>query len=515
MIPSLILYMLPIVILAVGGLVIMMADAFQGREGGLALPTALMHFAAGTAALALWGLAGDPARVADASHVMGGYLAFDRQTLFLDMVIALGGMFASLLAGGYLEEHGLERGEFYVLLAFSSAGCMMLASATDLVSLFIGLETLSLGVYSLTGFRRGNPRSSEAALKYFLLGAFAAALLLYGSALLYGLTGHTDLPGIREALTNHTGLGVPEELRMRISIFAMLLVLAGFAFKIGAVPFHMWTPDAYEGAPTPATAFMAVAVKAAAFGGLLRVMLGLFGDPSGNASIAAGWPALLAWIAVLTMTVANLVALAQTSVKRMLAYSSIAHAGFVLLGVVVAPRVDTVEGSTLRVGQSAVAAVLFYLLAYTVSNAGAFGTLIFAGSRNKEAVSYDDMAGLGRRNPAVALAFSFFVFSLAGVPPTVGFFAKFYVLRATLDAGYTWLAVLAVLNSAIAAYYYLRVLVKMYMHQPAPGQVKAVPMHSGYVVTTLIAAAVFVLWLGLNPTRCLQMAVEAARQVVS
>ncbi|MEI8259329.1 MAG: NADH-quinone oxidoreductase subunit N, partial [Deltaproteobacteria bacterium] len=416
MIPNIVLYIIPIVILSVGAMVLMMADAFQQREDGLAIPTAFLHFAAAASAYALWGLAGQNAAVTDASHVLGNYLVFDRQTLFLDIVISLGGMFAALLAGGYLNEHGFERGEFYSLLTFSSAGCMMLAGANDLMMLFIGLETLSLGVYAMTAFRRTSARSAEGALKYFLLGSFAAALLLYGCALLYGITGHTDFQGIRQALS--TPLTAPEgaspalaqfyevqqTVRDRVSIVAMVLVLVGLAFKVSAVPFHMWTPDAYEGAPTPATAFMAVAVKAAAFGAMLRVMLVIFGDPTGAGSMAGGWPAVLAWIAVLTMTVGNLIAVAQTSVKRMLAYSSIAHAGYILLGVVVAPRTDSTPGANITIGQSAVAAVLFYLLAYMVSNVGAFGALILAGRRNKEAVSYDDLAGLGKRNPAVALA---------------------------------------------------------------------------------------------------------------
>jgi NADH-quinone oxidoreductase subunit N len=278
----------------------------------------------------------------------------------------------------------------------------------------------------------------------------------------------------------------------------------------------MWTPDAYEGAPTPATAYMAVTVKAAAFGGLLRVMLTLFGDPTTSASGVGGWPGILAWIALLTMTVGNLVATAQSSVKRMLAYSSIAHAGYILVGVVAAPRTEALPGGDgITVGQSALAAVLFYLLGYTVSNVGAFGSLILAGRRGAEVVSYDDLAGLGKRHPAAALAMTFFILSLIGVPPTVGFFAKFYVIRAAIEAGYTWLAVFAMINSAIASYYYLRVLVKMYMHEPAPGAPRAEPMRSGYVVVALVAAALMVLYFGLLPGRYLDLAAEAVRQVAA
>jgi NADH-quinone oxidoreductase subunit N len=521
MIPNIILYIIPIVILAVGGLVVMMADAFQDREGGLAIPTALLHFAAGAAAVALWKMAGQSN---DSAHVLQGYLVFDRQTLFLDIVIAAGGMLASILAGGYLPEHDLERGEFYGLITFSSAGCMMLAGANDVLMIFIGLETLSLGVYAMTGFRRTSPRSTEGAVKYFLLGSFAAAILLYGLALLYGITGHTDLPGIREALANPAQLapGSPEAMvatqttmQNRIGLLAMVLVLVGLAFKVSAVPFHMWTPDAYEGAPTPATAYMAVTVKAAAFGAMLKVMLTVFGDVSSYGSGTAGWPAMVGWLAVITMTVGNLVAITQSSVKRMLAYSSIAHAGYIMVGLVVAPRADSVAGNALTIGQGATAAVLFYLLGYTVSNVGAFGSLILAGSKGAEAVSYDDLAGLGKRHPAVALSMSFFIFSLIGVPPTVGFFAKFYIVRSALEAGYTWLALFTMINSAIAAYYYLRVMVKMYMHEPLPGAPRAQPMRSGFVTTALILAGAAVLYFGLEPTRYLQLAAEAVRQVVA
>jgi len=527
MIPNILLYILPIAILSLGGLVVMLADAFQQREGGMALPTAMLHLAAGAAAWMLWSRAGDPTVVAEAATTLGGYLVFDRATLFLCIIIALGGGLTALLAGGYLSEHGLERGEFYSLITFASAGSMMLVAANELIMLFVALETMSLGVYAMTGFRRTSARSTEAAVKYFLLGSFAAAILLYGSALLYGITGHTDLAGIRDAL--NAPLALPAEaneeinkfitdqydLRTRVGIVGMVLVLVAMAFKVSAVPFHMWTPDAYEGAPTPATAFMSVAVKAAAFGALLRVMLTVWGDPNGAGSGVAGWPAMLGWLAILTMTVANVIATAQQSVKRMLAYSSIAHAGYLMLGVVVAPRTEVLAGSTVTVGQTAIAAVLFYLLGYTVTNIGAFGTLILSGRKNREATSYNDLAGLGKRHPAVALAMTFFILSLTGIPPTVGFFAKFYVIRATLDAGYTWLAIFAMLNSVISAYYYLRVLVKMYMDEPEPGDPKAVPMQSGFVSGTLVVSAVLVLVFGVMPQRFLTMALEAVQQLTT
>ena len=492
---ALLLLLSPILILAVGAVVLMLVDAFQEQEGGLAMPTTLLHFVAAAAALAVW-QRGIPAD----QSVLQGWLVVDKTVLFLEATIAIGGALASLAAGGYLAEHKLDRGEYYPLLAFGSAGAMLLAASNDMLMLFIALETMSLAVYALTGFRRTSPRSAEGALKYFLLGSFAAALLLFGAALLYVISGHTDFPGIAQGL-HAAGEGALSGVRTQIGILAMLLIVVAMAFKISAAPFHMWTPDAYEGAPTSTTAYMSVVVKTAAFGLFLRMMLALWGDPA-SASGTAGWPAILAWLAVLTMTVGNLAALTQTNVKRMLAYSSIAHAGYILLGMVAAPRAGT--------GPAAQAAVLFYLLAYTVSNVGAFAALMLAGRRGAEAVSYDDLAGYARRHPAAGFALTFFLISLIGVPSTAGFFGKFYIIRATLDAGYTGLAIIAVVNSAISAYYYLGVMVKMYMRDPAPGAAKAAPMKSFYLVATILAAGFMVLQLGLLPQRWLALATEAS-----
>ncbi|MBI5517500.1 MAG: NADH-quinone oxidoreductase subunit N [Deltaproteobacteria bacterium] len=487
--------------MAFGAVALMLIDAFQDEEGGLAMPAALVHFVAGSTALLLWkrGLPLD-------SGLLHGYLVIDKTSLFLDAVIGLGGGLASLLAGGYLHEHKLERGEYYPLLGFASCGAMMLVSASDTLMLFVALETMSLGVYAMTGYRRTSARALEAALKYFLLGSFAAALLLAGAALLYTVTGHTDFAGIAQAL-HPTGEQPPDPFlvdKARISILAMLLILAALAFKVGAVPFHMWVPDTYEGAPTSTTAYMSVVVKTAAFGVFLRLMLTVFGD-AGSASSAAGWPALMAWVAVLTMTVGNLAALVQTSVKRMLAYSSIAHAGYLLVGVVLAPRGG-------GVGAVAVASVLFYLLAYTVSNVGAFGALMLAGRRGAEAVSFDDLAGLGKRHPWAAFALTFFLLSLTGVPPTAGFFGKFYIVRTALDSGLGLLAAIVVVNSAVSAYYYLGVIVKMFMKDPAPGATRAQPMASGTIFFTLVGAALGVLYLGLLPERVLSLALAAAER---
>jgi NADH-quinone oxidoreductase subunit N len=478
----------PLVMLALGAMLLMLAEAFSKKRGGLALGAAVTFLAALAMTASVWFYGVESIPGTDA---LAPWLVFDRFALFFDGVLCIGGALAALLAGGYLPEHDLERGEFYSLLLFATFGAMMVAHAGDLLTLFLGLETMSIGAYAMTAFRRTSPRSAEGALKYFLLGSFAAALLLYGFALLYGATGHTDLAGVGE--------GVKAGVKGPMLVIALVLVLAGLVFKVSAVPFHMWTPDAYEGAPTPATTYMAVVVKSGAFAMMLRVLLGAFGDPQ-SMSWSAGWPPVLAWIAVLTMTVANLVAGRQESVKRMLAYSSIAHAGYVLVGVV----------ACMRSPQQGQAAVMFYLLTYTVSTAGAFGALILCGRKGAEAVSYEDLSGIGRRHPAAALPFALFLVSLAGIPPTAGFFGKWFVFRAAMEGGFTLLTVIAFVNSVIGAYYYLRVLVFMYMREPAAGAPVATPMRSGYVNAALLISAILVIALGLLPSASLDVAIKAA-----
>ncbi len=486
----------PLLVVGIGALVLMLVEGFSTRPAtgyrsppGLALGAAVVLFTGAAFAGTVWmvgvGNVGDVSTVAP-------WLLLDSFTLFFDMLLCLAGGLAALLAGGYLVEHRIERGEFYALLLFATFGAMTLAAAGDALTLFLGLETMSIGAYAMTAFRRASPRSAEGALKYFLLGSFAAAILIYGFALAYGATGHTDLVGIGAAAKTAAA-------HNPMLIIGMALVLVGIVFKVSAVPFHAWAPDAYEGAPTPATAFMAVAVKAAAFAMLLRVLILSLGDASWT-SWASGWPPVMATLALLTMTVANLVAGRQESVKRMLAYSSIANAGYLLVGVTAMMHTPAMAG----------ASVLFYLVAYTVSTAGAFGTLIMCGSRGREAVSYEDLAGIGKRHPAIALAFSLFLLSLAGVPPLAGFFGKWFLFKSAIDSGLYWLAILGFLNSVVGAYYYLRVLVYMYMREPAAGAPVAVPMRSGYVAAALLVSAALVLALGLTPTRYLDVAVRAA-----
>ncbi|MEM7437357.1 MAG: NADH-quinone oxidoreductase subunit N [Myxococcota bacterium] len=478
----------PLIVLVVAGLVIMLVDAFTQARAVLAPLTSIALFGAAWVALRVAGAADVPA-----PELITRYLAVDQLGFFFDVVICVGGGLCALLAGGYLKEHELERGEFYVLLLFTALGAMILARAVDLLSLFLGLETMSLGAYALVAYRRTSARAVEGAVKYFLLGSFAAAILLFGSALLYGATGHTDFAGIQESIRQ--GVADPS-----LTILALVMILVSLAFKVGAVPFHMWVPDSYEGAVTPVTTFMSVGVKAAAFAVLVRVLAGAFGDAVSMDQFT-GWTPVVIALAVVTMLWGNLAALAQSSVKRMLAYSSVAHAGYILVGL----------AATFEVGPTAISSVLYYTAAYTVSNVLAFGSLVLMGSKGKEAVSYADLAGAGRRHPAAAIPFVIGVLSLLGMPPTAGFFGKYYVFNAAVEAGLVWLAVLGVLASAIGAYYYLKVIVYLFMREPEEDAPIAVPMKSWMVSLALLAAGFYVVIMGVTPSRYLDFALSAAK----
>ncbi len=484
----------PLLLLVAAGLSIMVIDAFAEDRTELALVTAASLFVAAAVAGVL--MLGDD--ITTAPELVTRYLAVDRMGLFFDVVICAGAGLSTLLAGAYLREHGFERGEFYVLVIFTAFGAMVLARAVDLLSIFLGLETMSLGAYALVAYRRTSARAVEAAVKYFLLGSFAAAILLFGSALLYGATGHTDLLGIQQSVA----MGEADPV---LTIFALMMIVVGLAFKVGAVPFHMWVPDAYEGAATPVTTFMSVVVKAAAVAVLIRVLIGAFGDQS-TMGLYTGWTPVIIILAVISMVYGNLAAIAQSSVKRMLAYSSIAHAGYILVGIAAASEVGTF----------AVSAVLYYMAAYTFSNVLAFGSLILMGSKGKEAVSYADLAGAGRRHPMAAFPFVIGVLSLLGLPPTAGFFGKYYVFSAAVQAGgpMVWIAVLGVLASVIGAYYYLKVIVYLFMKEPEEDAPIAVPMQSWYMVVALILAGYYVMKLGIFPSQYLDWAVAAAAGVI-
>jgi len=403
-----------------------------------------------------------------------GMVRLDNYAIAFSIIFLLGGLMAVLLSLNHVEEEYLSYGDFYGLILFALVGMMLMASSTNLLVIFLGLELLSLSLYVLAGIRKMRADSVEASLKYFLLGAFATGFFLYGVALIYGATGSIDLQDVARYIANNGFTGV-------MLVAGSLLLIIGFSFKAAFVPFHMWTPDVYQGAPTPATAFMSSGAKGAALAALLRVVV------TGVPISRGDWEVILWLIAALTMTVGNVVAIAQSNVKRMLAYSSIAHAGYLLIGVL--------AGSSL--GQ---AGILFYLVVYTFMNLGAFGVISYFGASNKrENLNLEDYRGLGYKYPFASLAMAVFMFSLAGVPPTGGFVGKFYLFNAGIQAGYTWLVIIGVLNSVISAYYYLRVVVNMYMREPE--HEVSVPRANLGLSLALLVAMLAVLQTGIMPSR--------------
>jgi NADH-quinone oxidoreductase subunit N len=461
----------PMLILIGMGCVIVLAETFmQGREGGglvwLGVAGCLASF---LALVAQWPEAASPA-----THFQG-MLVLDRTALYLDGAFLAAALLTLLFASPYLREHGFEFGEFYALVLFAAAGMMMTVHATHLVSLLIGIETMSLAAYVLTGCWRRSLRSTEGAMKYFLMGAFATGFLVYGMALVYGTTGGE---------MSYAGIAgkVGDAAKNPMFFLGEYFIIIGLAFKVAAVPFHMWAPDAYEGAPTPVAGFMAAGVKAGAFGAIVRLLDSAFGNPLLVFDVT-GWASVLSVLAALSMILGNLAAIRQENVKRLLAYSSIAHAGYLLIGVV--------AGGLGVAG--AKPAVLFYLLTYTFTTLGAFGVVAWIGNRQDERLFVEDWAGVGSARPAVALAMTLFLLSLGGVPPTGGFFGKFYVFRAAMETPQLyWLVVLGVLNSVVSVYYYLRIVVAMYFREPmrqlAP--IQSPSMRAGLIIT---AAAVVIL----------------------
>lgn len=378
----------------------------------------------------------------------------------------------------YLGETDIRHGEYHALILFSTFGMILMASANDLIVFFLGLETMSIAVYVLTGMWRARSASSEAAMKYFIIGAFATGFLLYGIALIFGATGSTHFSGL-SAFLAQPALEPP--LFFHAGVF---LLLIGLAFKIAAVPFHFWVPDVYDGAPTPVSAFMAVGVKAAAFAGWARIFLAQL------TPVREEWATVLWLLAILTMTAGNLLAIAQTSVKRMLAHSSIAHAGYLLIGVVAGSEAG---------GQ----ALLFYLLTYAPMTLGAFAVVMALKSGERDYESYGDYAGLGWKRPFLAMAMSFFMLSLAGFPPLGGFTGKFYIFRSAVVEGYTNLAVVGALNSLLSVIYYLRVVVMMYMEE---GGVEGKSLAAAPFLYAAIALGILgTLYLGLLPATALDL----------
>ncbi len=416
-----------------------------------------------------------------------GSVVLDNFATFFKMVFLLGAALAVLITDQYMEREGCNHGELYPLVLFTVVGMMLMASGTDLMTIFLGLEVMSVSLYVLSGFNRENIKSNEAGLKYFLLGAFSTGFLLYGMALIYGATGTTRIAKIAVQVGQ---MSLPSANIMLL--VGMLLMLTGFAFKVAAAPFHMWTPDVYEGAPTPMTAFMSAGPKAAGFAAALRIFLVAL------PTLQVEWSQLMWVLAVLTMTIGNLTALRQDNIKRMLAYSSIAHAGYCLVGFAAGNGVGT-------------AGILFYMLSYTFMNIGAFAVIVLIGKKGEKNGTVMDFAGMGFKQPALAVVMSIFLFSLAGVPPTAGFIGKFYLFSGAVQKGYIWLAILGVLNSAASVYYYLRVMVYMYMKDPTE-EFEWVKITAPIALALVISVA-GTLILGVVPSFVLQFAQQAVKLI--
>ena len=438
---------LPLTILTVWACALLLVDLFIPKDRKWL-----------TATLAAFGLAitlgftlaqiGSPAATG-----FSGMVAQDGFSTFLNSLLLVSGLLGIALAYGYLKRMGLERGEYYILLLFSVTGMMLMAQAADLIVIFIALELLSIPLYVLAAFNRTQSQSEEAGIKYFLLGAFSTGFVVYGIALVFGATGTTSLAGIL-ASTPTLRLAAQGEASVLLLTIGAALILVGFGFKVAAVPFHMWTPDVYQGAPTAVTAFMAAGAKIAGFAALLRVFSTAF------SSLAVDLTPILWALAAVTMIVGNLLAISQSDIKRMLAYSSIAHAGYILMAFVPYGNPDVAPVS--------IAAGLFYLVAYAVTNFGAWGVVIALEKSEGSGLAISDYAGLGRKRPALAAAMTIFMLSLIGLPPTLGLVGKFYLFRSVIAGGFYGLAIIGVVTSLISAYYYLRVVVTMYMREGEP-----------------------------------------------
>jgi NADH-quinone oxidoreductase subunit N len=458
----------PLLILGLGAILLLTITSLLKKKGApagiYALWTVAVAVAAGLSTIPLW------FRVVDEGPftVVGGALGIDGFGLFITGVICASVVLGALIADGYLRREGLDGPELYVLMLLSAFGGVVMATADDLIVLFLGLETLSIAAYVLAAMNVKRIESQEAGLKYFVLGGFSSAFLLYGIAFVYGATGSTNLVRINAFLADN----VPTDNGLLLLGFGFMLV--GLGFKVAAVPFHSWTPDVYQGSPTPVVAFMASGIKAAGFAGLIRVFVLTFG------TYRLDWQPIVYMLAVLSLFVGAVVAIVQSDVKRMLAYSSISHAGFILVGVEVA----TDDG---------IAAVLFYLAAYTFMVAGSFGVVALVARRGDNRTSLDDYRGLARTNPQLAFFFTVFLLAQAGVPFTVGFFAKFYVISAAADAESFALALIAMVSAVIAAFLYLRIIVAMYMSDPVGDDQERieVPFGAGLAIGLCFAVTLF------------------------
>ena len=469
---------LPEIVLTIVGTLLMVLESIGGQRWGRLYGNLSLAGLAGALAAAIWAY-GSPGPAFSGMMIADGFGAF-----FRILVISVG-ILTVLASYRYLGREGVDTGEYHALILFSIMGQCIMVTANDLIMIFIGLEISSIASYVLAGYLREDKRNNESALKYFLLGSFATAFLLYGIAWIYGLTKSTDLTVIRGVLLSHDATVSP----ILVAVSAALM-LVGLGFKVSGAPFQIWAPDVYQGAPAPVSAFMSAAPKAAAFAVLLRIFMTAF------APIGSGWEPLVWLSALLSMTIGNFAALTQSNVKRLLAYSSIAHAGYVL--VAVAARSET-----------GTAAAMFYLAAYALMNVGAFAVVTHLSGKGERFVGVDDFAGLAERQPFTAALLTIFLLSLIGVPLTGGFFGKFYIFKAALESHLVWLTVLGLLNSAVAAYYYLRILVVMYMHEPSEAASAAEPLSTG-LKAALVLPALGTFFLGIFPSALLIFAGKSA-----
>ena len=472
--------MLPLIFLCGWACVLLLVDLFvpKDRKGLTALLAAL-------GLLATLGLV--VANYGNTSAAFGGMVTVDRFANFQNVLLLVSGLAGIALAYDYLKRTGLERGEYYILLLFSISGMMLMGMASDLIVIFLALELLSIPLYVLAGIAVPRVSSEEASLKYFLLGAFSSGFVVYGTALVYGATASTRLSDIVVAVAN--GSANPTLL-----LIGAALVMIGLSFKVAAVPFHMWTPDVYHGAPSSVTAFMAVGAKVAGFAALLRLFVQAF------SSLSADLTPVLWALAALTMLLGNLVAIAQSNIKRLLAYSSIAHAGYILMALVPYGQQQVV--------QETVASALFYLVAYAFTNFAAWAVVIALEQAEEKGITLDDFAGLGRKYPALAAVMAVAMLSFTGVPPTLGFFGKFYLFRTAVQGGFVDLALVGVFTSLISAYYYLRVVVIMYMRDGEP-----VVRQEAWLKLIAFSTALGIVVLSIFSTPLLEWASQAALQL--
>ncbi len=469
---------LPEIILTILGVVIMLMEALLEERQKWIYP--YVTFAGLLAAIGGAVVAND-----NAGFAFQSMLVIDGFGTFFRMIVLGVGLLTVLCSANYLERAKANSGEYWGLILFSIVGQSLMVTANELIMIFIGLEISSIATYILAGYLRDDRRNNESALKYFLLGSFATAFFLYGVSWIYGMTGFTNLSEIRRYLLTadlgSTGVLVGS---------AAALMFVGFAFKISAAPFQVWAPDVYQGAPAPVTAFMSAGPKAAAFAMLIRVFLTAFGPISNR------WEPIFWVVALATMIVGNFAALRQTNIKRMLAYSSIAHAGYILVAICCHTPIGT-------------SAAMFYLAAYAFMNVGAFAVVTHLARKDEQYVEIEDLAGLGVRQPMTAAMMTIFLLSLIGVPLTGGFFGKFYIFKAALDSQFFWLTVLGLLNSAVAAYYYLRVLVVMYMKEPGDSTESLEPLSGGLLIA-VASSAIATLVLGIFPSLVLDIATKSA-----